>query len=35
MIHTQVLSPLDFLTLTAANNRREINKQQRTLKEDE
>ena len=35
MIHTQVLSPLDLLTLTATvDNRREIMKLQRTLKED-
>lgn len=36
MIHTQVLSPLDLLTLTATvDNRREIMKLQRALKEDE
>ena len=36
MIHTQVRSPLDLLTLTAAvDNRREIMKLQRALKEDE
>ncbi len=35
MIHTQVLSPLDLLTLTATvDNRREIMKLQRALKED-
>ena len=34
MIHTQVLSPLDLLTLTATvDNRREIIKLQRALKD--
>jgi len=35
MIHTQVLSPLDLLTLTATvDNRREIMKLQRALKDE-
>ncbi len=34
MIHTQILSPLDLLTLTATvDNRREITKIQRALEE--